>query len=96
MAIDHLSRRTAATDLRRQTELLLHRDDPFHERSQLLIHVLEVHDDVIQHVVFVIRASQSFQTLKAPKALTTLLPDHPALSDHPAWARRPSMPCRPP
>lgn len=41
-------------------ELLLHLSEPTHNRRQLLIHVLKLHDDVIEHVVFVIRTPESF------------------------------------
>jgi hypothetical protein len=48
------------TGRRPQTKVPLHLVHPFHERIQLLIDVLEVQDDLIEHVVFVVRASEAF------------------------------------
>jgi hypothetical protein len=55
-----LSLNTPTTGRRPQTKLPLHLVHPFHERLQLLIDVLKVQDDLIQHVVFVVRASEAF------------------------------------
>jgi hypothetical protein len=55
----------------------LNSSDPFHEHGQLLIHILEMQDDVIQHVVLVVRASESFQTRKPMRPCFPTTPRFP-------------------
>src|SRR5688500_16648841 len=66
---------------------LLDLREPFHDRIQLLVDVLELRHDHVQHVVFVMRPPESFQTLQTAQALTTTLSNSAARAGRAAAPR---------